>query len=166
MCPLDANRAGLRVHCQCLQGMLGIACSLKGSPHVLGIDIDEDALHQAAQNIEEFEELPMQLLAADVCTALPFRRLPAADIVISNPPFGAWRKGADCEFLAAAAKVWHCNTGTVRSHLPLPWPTHGADSQPGLQYASTPQRLHLHSTASRGNNAVSCRSLTWCMAPP
>lgn len=85
--------------------MLGIACCLRGSPHVLGIDVDEDALCQAVENIDQFEDLPMQLLAADVCASLPFRELPVADIVISNPPFGSWRKGADCEFLAAAAKV-------------------------------------------------------------
>lgn len=105
-------------HCTgtCMQGMLGIACSLKGCPHVLGIDIDDDALQQAAQNIDEFEELPMQLLAADVSAALPFHRLPIADIVISNPPFGSWRKGADTEFLAAAAKV------RPRSDRPPPLP--------------------------------------------
>lgn len=88
--------------------MLGIACCLRQSPHVLGIDIDEDALHQAAQNVEKYEDLPMELLLADVCSpALPFHQLPVADIVVSNPPFGSWRKGADCEFLTAAAKVCH-----------------------------------------------------------
>lgn len=104
-----------------MQGMLGIACSLKGCPHVLGIDIDDDALQQAAQNIEEFEELPMQLLAADVCSCLPFHRLPVADLVICNPPFGSWRKGADTEFLAAAAQVRSCR----RSPLQQPPSTPG-----------------------------------------
>eukprot|EP00892_Ulva_mutabilis_P003327 jgi/Ulvmu1/1366/UM011_0094.1 len=107
----------------CGTGMLGIACGLKDAPHVLGIDIDADALHQASQNIEEFEELPMDLLQADVCSsALPFHQLPVADIVISNPPFGSWRKGADCEFLTAAAKlaaraVYSLHKRATRKHV-------------------------------------------------
>jgi predicted RNA methylase len=87
--------------------MLGIACALIGCPQVLGVDIDTAALSQAHANVSNFPGLEMDLLQADVCSSagLPFRTGSHADIVIMNPPFGSWRKGADCEFLSAAFKV-------------------------------------------------------------
>jgi predicted RNA methylase len=115
--------------------MLSIACALMDCPLVLGVDIDAGALQQARSNVEAFEGLPVDLLQADVCSVgraiMQGKReyddevtcenddreahndttnaaavsLPHADIVIMNPPFGAWRKGADSEFLAVAAQV-------------------------------------------------------------
>ena len=42
------------------QGMLGIGASMLGSPHVLGIDIDADALEVAITNADGFEGLTVR----------------------------------------------------------------------------------------------------------
>lgn len=48
-----------------MQGMLAIGAALLGSPAVLGIDIDADALEVAQQNCEQFEDpLPVRVLVS------------------------------------------------------------------------------------------------------
>ena len=37
--------------------MLGIGAALLGSSHVIGVDIDEDALSTAQANVESFEDM-------------------------------------------------------------------------------------------------------------
>lgn len=37
--------------------MLGIGAALLGSPHVIGVDIDDDALATAQENVDTFEDL-------------------------------------------------------------------------------------------------------------
>lgn len=91
-----------------MQGMLAIACALLGAPHVLGVDVDPGSLAIAAENVAEFEGLPVELLQGDVAclgALLQARGGPPVDVVVCNPPFGAWVKGADTAFLAAAFKV-------------------------------------------------------------
>jgi rRNA N6-adenosine-methyltransferase METTL5 len=46
--------------------MLSIGCALLGAAHVIGIDIDADALAIANTNMEEFEDLPVDLVQCDV----------------------------------------------------------------------------------------------------
>lgn len=47
-----------------LQGMLAIGAALLGSPAVLGVDVDMDALEVAQQNCEQYEEpLPVRVFA-------------------------------------------------------------------------------------------------------
>lgn len=99
----------------CLQGMLAIGCALLGAAHVIGIDIDEAALEIAAANAAEFEELPIDFVCADAtsfaATMANAARTGAAgewrpaDVVVCNPPFGSWNKGADVAFLNAAFQV-------------------------------------------------------------
>lgn len=53
------------------QGMLGIGAALLGSSHVIGVDIDSDALETAQGNLESFEDVqasqhPQSLSAAPV----------------------------------------------------------------------------------------------------
>jgi predicted RNA methylase len=46
-----------------MQGMLAIGAALLGSPAVLGIEIDADALGVAQQNCEQFEDpLPVRVI--------------------------------------------------------------------------------------------------------
>ena len=40
-----------------MQGMLSIGAAMLGSVHVIGVDIDEDALQTAQENCEQFEDL-------------------------------------------------------------------------------------------------------------
>ncbi len=111
-------------------GMLGIAAAIMGAGHVLGIDIDQDALEIARRNIRgilfdedsgddgdgrDDEPVPsIDLLHMDV-TAIPTMSSlhKCADTVLTNPPFGTkGNKGIDVEFLRAA---FHVSRGAVYS---------------------------------------------------
>lgn len=50
-----------------LQGMLSIGAALLGSCHVIGIDIDSDALATAQSNVEAFEDLQVGILLKSPC---------------------------------------------------------------------------------------------------
>ena len=113
-------------------GVLAIGAKLMGAGHVLGIDVDRDALEECKENLETYEpELEVELCLMDVVELI--RRYdddedeeeeedveeeeksenvkrkdyvwPRADTVLTNPPFGTRRKGADVAFLAAAMKM-------------------------------------------------------------
>lgn len=89
----------------CGTGMLSIGAALLGAQHVIGIDIDADALRIAKENIEEFEDsLPIDLVQCSIERLLQQPRI-SADTIIMNPPFGTRRKGADAEFLRAAFRI-------------------------------------------------------------
>ena len=47
----------VKLPCNMLQGMLAIGAALLGAPHVIGVDIDADALELACSNTEEFEDM-------------------------------------------------------------------------------------------------------------
>lgn len=98
----------------CGTGMLSIGAAMLGAGHVIGIDIDQDALDTALENISEYEDdLPIDLVHSDV-TTVGARHQPwlQADTVIMNPPFGTRRKGADMEFLKTAFSI---STHTIYS---------------------------------------------------
>ncbi|CAM6111674.1 unnamed protein product [Calypogeia fissa] len=103
--------------CGC--GTLGIGAVLLDAGHVIGVDIDSDALEIAKDNVLELE-VEMDLLQANLQT-LPWRG-PVVDTVVMNPPFGTRRKGADMEFLSAALKiaektVYSLHKTTTREHV-------------------------------------------------
>ncbi|CAM6095762.1 unnamed protein product [Calypogeia fissa] len=103
--------------CGC--GTLGIGAVLLDAGHVVGVDIDSDALEIAKDNVLELE-VEMDLLQANLQT-LPWRG-PVVDTVVMNPPFGTRRKGADMEFLSAALKiaektVYSLHKTTTREHV-------------------------------------------------
>ncbi|KAK9816360.1 hypothetical protein WJX74_002367 [Apatococcus lobatus] len=89
----------------CGTGMLSIGAAMLGSSHVVGVDVDADALRTACSNVEEFQGLSIDFLQLRLHAAdqLPCRL--RADTVILNPPFGTRRKGADIEFLQIAIQV-------------------------------------------------------------
>ena len=108
-------------------GVLAIGAKLMGAGHVLGIDVDADALEECKENLEMYDpELEVELCLMDVVElirrydneededededeAVSVKRKdyvwPRADTVLTNPPFGTRRKGADVAFLAAAMKM-------------------------------------------------------------
>lgn len=89
----------------CGTGMLSIGAAMLGSLHVIAIDVDEDALHTAQSNCEQFEGLQIDLVQCNI-SQLQSGSVPLwADVVIMNPPFGTRRKGADLEFLRAAFQI-------------------------------------------------------------
>ncbi|KAJ1725843.1 Methyltransferase-like protein 5 [Coemansia erecta] len=106
--------------CGC--GMLSIAAAMMGAKSVLGIDIDEDALEIAHENIGEFElDDTVDLVKASLCAeaaggdderlalnenlVLPMQK--RFDTAVLNPPFGTkpGNKGIDLLFLQAACTM-------------------------------------------------------------
>uniref|UniRef100_A0A383WQB4 Uncharacterized protein n=1 Tax=Tetradesmus obliquus TaxID=3088 RepID=A0A383WQB4_TETOB len=103
-------------------GMLAIGAALLGSPCVVGLDVDADALQVAHDNCEQFEDpLPIDFVLCDVNQLQQQQRL-QADTVIMNPPFGTKMKGADMAFLRAACslgpkQIYSLNKSSTRSHI-------------------------------------------------
>ncbi|WIA41180.1 hypothetical protein OEZ86_004795 [Tetradesmus obliquus] len=103
-------------------GMLAIGAALLGSPCVVGLDVDADALQVAQDNCEQFEDpLPIDFVLCDVNQLQQQQRL-QADTVIMNPPFGTKMKGADMAFLRAACslgpkQIYSLNKSSTRSHI-------------------------------------------------
>lgn len=65
-CLVSAALAALPPHTSCpavhLQAMLAIGAAMLGAQHVVGVDVDEDALRVAQQNVEEYEDyLPVSV---------------------------------------------------------------------------------------------------------
>ena len=118
----------------CGTGMLGIGAIALGAGHVLGIDVDEDALVVARENIEEYfydeedeeDVVPsVDLLCMDVSVIANggVKSMEGvADTVFTNPPFGTRRKGADVVFLQAAFSlsrhaVYSLHKTSTRKHI-------------------------------------------------
>ncbi len=83
----------------CGTGMLAIGASLLGAKEAIGVDVDEQALSVADDNV--------RVLGADVrllqMKVQDFGE--KADTVIMNPPFGSQRRHADRPFLEKALEL-------------------------------------------------------------
>ena len=119
----------------CGAGMLSIAAALSGADHVLGCDIDSDALQIAKGNVEEQElEDVIDFIKTDVVGRQnrDEKFLPAIrqkfDTVLMNPPFGANKdrqmKGIDLFFLTVATSmitedgaIYSLHKSTTREHI-------------------------------------------------
>mmetsp|Transcript_8643 Transcript_8643/g.36016 ORF Transcript_8643/g.36016 Transcript_8643/m.36016 type:complete len:222 (+) Transcript_8643:44-709(+) len=87
--------------CGC--GILSIGADLLGADHVIGLDVDTDALEIAQENQEHFES-SVDFMLLDVTKALPRRG--TVDIVVMNPPFGTKTKvGIDALFVQRALSI-------------------------------------------------------------
>ncbi|KAK9839252.1 hypothetical protein WJX81_004343 [Elliptochloris bilobata] len=113
---------GMVVDLGCGTGMLAIGAAALGCPHVLGIDVDADALAAAGANLAAIgDDLPVDLLRCDVAALGAQARL-RADTVVMNPPFGTRQRGADLEFLRAAFRVsagavYSLHKSSTRAHV-------------------------------------------------
>eukprot|EP00891_Asterochloris_glomerata_P008394 jgi/Astpho2/8394/fgenesh1_pm.00122_%23_28_t len=109
----------------CGTGMLAIGAALLGSGHVIGVDVDSDALELALDNSLEFENLEIDLVQCSVTQLLQAEACSphlSASVVIMNPPFGTRTKGADIQFLRAAFKVsthaiYSMHKSSTRPHI-------------------------------------------------
>lgn len=84
-------------------GRLGLGAALLGSPYVLLVDVDIDALRLA---LNAARELGVSWAVDAVCgdaTRIHISR--KADCAVQNPPFGVHRRGADIEFLRSALRL-------------------------------------------------------------
>ena len=102
--------------------MLSIGAAILGACHVIGVDVDSDALEIARDNIDEFDDpLPIDLIQSSV-QALVLQPRFLADTVIMNPPFGTRQKGADMEFLRVAFRIsrhsiYSLHKSSTREHI-------------------------------------------------
>lgn len=86
--------------CGC--GTLGVAASLLSADHVIGMDIDVEALDLAKSNSLELD-VEMDLIQANLAEFV-FKGW-TVDTVVMNPPFGTRNKGADMAFLSSACQI-------------------------------------------------------------
>lgn len=106
----------------CGTAMLSIGAAMLGASHVIGIDVDPDALEVAQANVSEYEDdLQVDFILFDV-RMLERQSQLQADTVITNPPFGTRRKGADIEFLRSAFSlsrhtVYSLHKSSTREHI-------------------------------------------------
>lgn len=90
----------------CGTGMLAVGSAILGSSHVVGFDIDADALAIARNNVEEMEIANVDFVQCNALTDLvnienSWHR--AFDTVVMNPPFGTKKNaGMDMKFLKIA----------------------------------------------------------------
>lgn len=88
----------------CGTGMLSIGSALLGSSHVVGFDIDQEALAVARNNVDEMEIANVDFVQCDVMNGLNDSSWHKAfDTVLMNPPFGTKKNtGIDMKFLKIA----------------------------------------------------------------
>lgn len=91
----------------CGTGMLSIGSALLGSSHVVGFDIDEEALAVAKNSIEEMEISNVDFVQCNVLNGLNESSWHKAfDTVLMNPPFGTKKNaGMDMKFLKIAIQL-------------------------------------------------------------
>ena len=84
----------------CGDGIFTFGAALLGAKHVIGIDLYSKALKAAQRNsVLLGTENTVDLVLGDV-SSLTFRE--PVDTVVSNPPFGVKKRGADVAFLKTA----------------------------------------------------------------
>lgn len=89
-------------------GILGIGALVLGAKKVTFVEVDQEASQRIERNVALAQERVEGMLGthevviADVTKGV--RNL-SADLVVSNPPFGTKRKGADVSFLKAALAI-------------------------------------------------------------
>jgi predicted RNA methylase len=90
-------------------GMLSIGSAILGASHVVGFEIDTEALQIARFNANEMEVENVDFVQCNVLTDLQCDRWRGAfDSVILNPPFGTKKNaGIDVEFLKIATHLSH-----------------------------------------------------------
>jgi putative methylase len=85
----------------CGTGRLALGAAFLGAKEVVGVDIDAQAIHIAAENaVKTCLERKVQWILCDINAIRG-----EFDTVIENPPFGVQTKGADTSFLAKALEV-------------------------------------------------------------
>ena len=99
---LAGDIAGLRVlDLGSGTGTLGIGAALLGAGEVIGVELETSAIRIAEENARNLG-VDLHLIPADMTDPVARDRIPLADTVIMNPPFGAQREHADRPFIDAA----------------------------------------------------------------
>lgn len=89
--------------CGC--GILSLGAQMLGANHVIGFEIDSDALEIQSRNCSDLE-LFVEAVQCDILQYLPGRFANYFDTIIMNPPFGTKHNaGTDMKFLEIATKL-------------------------------------------------------------
>lgn len=135
-------------------GVLSLGAQMLGASHVVGFEIDPDALEILSNNCNEID-LNVEAVQCDVLRYLPGKFEKYFDTVIMNPPFGTKHNaGIDMKFLEIASKL-ACNTvyslhkTSTRNHVLRKGIQLGAKGQiiAELKY-DLPQAYKFHKKAS------------------
>ena len=91
----------------CGTGLLGIGALLLGAPAVVFVDVDEDALKTAKENLEFVEKkygITLKKKARFICSDI--KNIDEKfELVLQNPPFGVQKEHADRAFLERAFEI-------------------------------------------------------------
>jgi rRNA N6-adenosine-methyltransferase METTL5 len=110
----------------CGTGMLAVGSAILGSSHVVGFDIDADALSIARNNVDEMEIFNVDFVQCDVLSDLASAESSwhgVFDTVVMNPPFGTKKNaGMDMKFLKIATQlsrnvVYSLHKTTTREYI-------------------------------------------------
>jgi predicted RNA methylase len=107
--------------CGC--GVLAIGAVMLGAQHVIGIDLDADALATFKENATAFEMDNIDMIQADVTQLAGSNMDKKFDTVVMNPPFGTkHNKGIDLAFVKQGLKlartsVYSLHKTSTRSHI-------------------------------------------------
>ncbi|XP_076645196.1 rRNA N(6)-adenosine-methyltransferase Mettl5-like [Halictus rubicundus] len=97
------GRAVADLGCGC--GVLSLGAQMLGACHVVGFEVDTDALQIHSRNCSDLE-LFVEVVQCDVLQYLPGKFEKYFDTVVMNPPFGTKRNaGMDMKFLEVATKL-------------------------------------------------------------
>ncbi len=89
----------------CGSGRLAIGASLLGAKKVVALDVDENALKTARENVEIIRKMTQEQIKIDFVNSDINEWDENVDTVIQNPPFGIQNKHADRPFLKKALEV-------------------------------------------------------------
>lgn len=107
----------------CGPGMLSIGAALLGAQHVVGIEIDLDAIKVFQENVLGFELENVDCVQWDVLNLDGLYDILKFDTVLMNPPFGTKQNnGIDMNFLRIALKlakqsVYSLHKTSTRDHI-------------------------------------------------
>ncbi len=87
----------------CGDGIFAIGAALLGASHVVGLDVQSKALKVSQKNSASLRtENTTDWVLGDVTS---FKVLGPVDTVVTNPPFGVKKRGADLSFLRKAISL-------------------------------------------------------------
>lgn len=137
-------------------GMLSIGAALLGADHVVGVEIDTDAIENFRTNCEEFELENVECVQASVLQLGRIFQPRHFDTVLLNPPFGTKQNaGTDMAFVRMAlaharTAVYSLHKTSTREHIKRKaseWKLPRADVIAELRY-NLPQTYKFHRRAS------------------
>jgi len=139
----------------CGSAPFAIGAWLLGASEVLGIDLDEQAVRTAKNNIERtrrtIEDHPkgeIEFMVHDLNDPIPFR--PRFDTVLMNPPFGSQTRYADRPFIKSAMEIssvcYSIHNGNSLPFLERLTQKMEVKLEPLFEYdMDIPHRFHFHS---------------------